>query len=68
MNVLNFERFKWGGVRRDDIAYIAFDLEQFARAPRLAPTRADIEVGQQLIDALRGLPPGHDLRPERPHS
>lgn len=57
MNVLCFERFKWGGVRRDDIAYVAFDLEQFAQAPRLAPTPADIDLGQQLTDRLRRLPP-----------
>ena len=36
-NVMNFERFKWGGVRRDDLEYVAFDLVQFARAPRLEP-------------------------------
>jgi hypothetical protein len=56
MNVLSFERFKWGGVRRDKIMYIAFDLEQFARAPRLAPSDADIDLGQRLIDQLRRLP------------
>jgi hypothetical protein len=56
-NVLSFERFKWGGVRRTSIIYIAFDLEQFARAPRLTPTPADIAVGQQVIDQLRALPP-----------
>ncbi len=58
LNVLNFERFKWGGVRRDDVEYVAFDLEQFVRAPRLPPTRADIELGQRLIDQLRELPGG----------
>lgn len=56
MNVLSFERFKWGGVRTDDVEYIAFDLEQFARAPRLDPTDADIDLGQQLIDQFRRLP------------
>lgn len=57
LNVLNFERFKWGGVRRDHIDYVTFDLEQFARAPRLTPTRADIDIGHQLITCLRQLPP-----------
>ncbi|HET7017031.1 MAG TPA: hypothetical protein VFI65_24115 [Streptosporangiaceae bacterium] len=57
LNVLNFERFKWGGVRTDCVEYLAFDLEQFALAPRLRPTRADIELGQRLIDQLRQLPP-----------
>jgi len=56
MNVLNLARFKWGGVRRYDISYLAFDLEQFALAPRLRPQPADIALGQQLIDQLRQLP------------
>ena len=55
-NAMNFERFKWGGVRRDDLGYVAFDLEQFARAPRLEPREADVELGRRLIEALRALP------------
>jgi hypothetical protein len=58
LNVLSFERFKWGGVRTDDIRYVAFDLEQFTRAPRIKPTSADIGLGQHLIDQLRQLPVG----------
>lgn len=58
LNVLSFERFKWGGVRTDHVDYVAFDLEQFARAPRLPPTSDDIRVGQKLISQLRQLPPG----------
>ncbi|MFC4063462.1 hypothetical protein [Actinoplanes subglobosus] len=53
VNILSFERFKWGGVRRDDIGYVAFDLEQFARAPRLTPTGADIDISRRLIEVLR---------------
>lgn len=56
LNVLNFERFKWGGVRRDDVRYIAFDLEQFARAPRRGATATDRRIGVQLVEALRHLP------------
>jgi hypothetical protein len=55
LNVLNFERFKWGGVRRDNIRYVAFDLEQFARAPRHGATDADRSIGRELIDTLRNL-------------
>ena len=32
-NVLNFERFRWGGVRRTEPAYV--DLERFASAEPL---------------------------------
>ena len=31
LNVLNFERFKWGGLRHTDPIYIGFDLEQAAK-------------------------------------
>ncbi len=57
-NVLSFERFKWGGVRKDKLGYVAFDLAQFARAPRLQPTQADTGTWQQVIDQLRDLPAG----------
>jgi hypothetical protein len=55
--VFSFERFKWGGIRRDDIAYTAFDLQQFTRAPRLRPTRRDTSLAREILDHLRHLPP-----------
>jgi hypothetical protein len=58
LNVFSFERFRWGGVRRDSPAYIAFDLEQFARAPRREPSAADLGVARELFGYLRQLPPG----------
>ncbi|MEV6281914.1 hypothetical protein [Kribbella sp. NPDC051770] len=58
LNVLNFERFKWGGTRHDSIIYAAFDLQQFHRAPRLEPTAADRELGRTILTTLRELPPG----------
>jgi len=36
-DVMNFERFKWGGVRRDDLTYVWLDLRQFAAADRPLP-------------------------------
>jgi hypothetical protein len=56
LNAFSFERFKWGGVRRDDIRYVAFDLEQFTRAPRRGATDADRSIGRELVDTLRHLP------------
>ena len=56
LNIFSFERFKWGGVRRTDVRYVAFDLEQFARAPRTGPTPADRQLGREVVEALRGLP------------
>lgn len=57
LNDFSQSRFGWGGALRDSIQYAAFDLEQFARAPRLEPAGADIAIGQQVIGYLRGLPP-----------
>lgn len=53
LNVLNFERFKWGGVRRDHVEYVAFDLEQFRRAPREAASAEAVKLGRELLTALR---------------
>ncbi|MDP4015390.1 MAG: hypothetical protein U0990_08470 [Candidatus Nanopelagicales bacterium] len=58
LNVLSFERFKWGGVRRDDVRYIAFDLEQFAKAPRDTAGSAALSLGREMLCVLRDAPPG----------
>jgi hypothetical protein len=55
-NVLNFERFKWGGVRRDDLTYVWHDLEQFGQAPRQGATKEDIDLGRRMLAALRAVP------------
>lgn len=57
-NLLNFERFKWGGVRRDNVAYATFDLTQFLRAPREASGPAHRKVAWSLITALEALAAG----------
>lgn len=57
LSLLNFERFKWGGVRRDDVAYVAFDLEQFQRAPQEVVTDEAVAIGRSLITALREAEP-----------
>lgn len=64
-NVLSFERFKWGGVRRDDLTYIAFDLEQFKRAPMPSLDTDDIDLGRRLFTALNSAEP--NLTPSRLH-
>ncbi|WP_092545221.1 hypothetical protein [Actinoplanes derwentensis] len=57
LNVLNFERFKWGGVRHDSVRYAAFDLEQLQLAPRNGASAADRELGRAVLEALGALPP-----------
>jgi hypothetical protein len=56
-DVMNFERFKWGGVRRDDLTYVWLDLRQFAAADRPLPTSADRAAFGQLLDGLEGASP-----------
>jgi hypothetical protein len=57
-NQLNFERFKWGGVRHDDPAYIWLDLELFVAADRPVPGEADRAAMAALFDLLEALPAG----------
>lgn len=56
-NVMSFERFKWAGVRRDDLTYVALDLHLFQRAPRLPLSKGDLILGRRLLDAIASAPP-----------
>jgi hypothetical protein len=56
-SVQNFERFKWGGVRRDNLDYAWLDLQQFSRADRPRPTPADRAALNRLLDELENAPP-----------
>jgi len=61
VNVLNFERHKWGGVRHTDTSYIAFDLERFeAEFPNL-PTEGDREILDSLFTTVENMPTGAKL-------
>ena len=57
MSVMNFERHKWGGVRHDDPAYVAFDLEEFAALEKPKSTPADREILGKILDAANDLAP-----------
>ena len=58
MNVLNFERIKWGGVRHGDLLYTLFDLEQFIKETIPEPTSADIEIFKNILAAIDSCAPG----------
>lgn len=49
LDVLNFERHKWGGVRHGDVMYMHLDLREFARAARLEVTEADREAMRAVL-------------------
>lgn len=57
LNVLNFERYKWGGVRHSDVVYASLDLELFSRLPAVQPTEPDLQLLQALLDAIAGQSP-----------
>src|SRR5262249_47097834 len=55
LSVLNFERFKWGGVRHLDPVYAALDLELFAKAEKPTPRAEDLAIMDRVVEAARGL-------------
>lgn len=55
LNVLNFERHKWGGVRHTDPYYIAFDLDRFISEPSDPPSDRDKDLLNQVLEAVDGL-------------
>jgi hypothetical protein len=57
LNVLSFERWKWGGVRHVDPLYCWFDLTQFEKASLAAPTPEDHSILARIVEIASGLPP-----------
>ena len=53
LNVLNFERLKWGGVRHLHVEYALLDLTLFNQSSAAAPTSKDIDIFWELISACR---------------
>ena len=49
LNVLNFERIKWGGVRHDNPAYISLDLTLLNFSNNLVPTFSDFEILRKIL-------------------
>ncbi len=56
LNVLNFERFKWGGVRHDKPLYASLDLQLFQELSRIDPTAGDVAVFKDLLQAIESTP------------
>ncbi|OKP89152.1 hypothetical protein A3842_04830 [Paenibacillus sp. P3E] len=62
LNVLNFERVKWGGVRLNQLLYCWLDLELLSREEELSISRADSEILRRLIEAVEECDPGDTAR------
>jgi len=56
LSVLNFERFKWGGVRHDQPLYAAIDLELFAGLKMPVPSPDDVRLFRAMLDAIEAVP------------
>ena len=56
-NVLNFERYKWGGVRHTNGQYALFDLEQFMLLPKVTPTDEDIKLLEDILGCVAEMDP-----------
>lgn len=57
LNILNFERLKWGGVRHEQPLYASLDLDLFARTDRRTPSPNDVRLLRELLDAIEAAPP-----------
>lgn len=58
LNILNFERLKWGGVRHNQVIYAAMDLALFLEGEQPNPTNEDILIFKALISAIDSAPLG----------
>jgi hypothetical protein len=58
LNVLNFERVKWGGVRHGKLEYTWFDLQQLEQAEIPEPSPADLAVFQAILAVIAASAPG----------
>ncbi len=57
LNVLNFERIKWGGLRHSHLIYILFDLQQFQREEIPNPSKEDIEIFRNILAIIENSQP-----------
>lgn len=56
LNILSFERWKWGGIRHADPLYCWFDLTQFETADFISPTPEDYSILARIVEIASGLP------------
>jgi hypothetical protein len=58
LDVLNFERDKWGGVRHGNPVYAWFDMDIFTRSEHLEETPRDVDILNRLLETAREAAPG----------
>lgn len=55
INCCQFERYKWGGTRHDNLSYALFDLSQFLLLPKVKGTREDMALLRSILDCVNQL-------------
>jgi len=56
LNVLSFERHKWGGFRHSSPTYTFFDLEQFSRDLSNTPKEEDFSILRNILITANSMP------------
>lgn len=57
LNVLNFERIKWGGVRHGQLIYTLFDLQQLQAEEIPTPSTEDIDIFKNILEIIENSQP-----------
>ncbi|MGY3186283.1 hypothetical protein [Lysinibacillus sp. TE18511] len=52
LNVLNFERVKWGGVRLNWLVYCLLDLECLSKEQMFTVSEEDVDILKRMIEAV----------------
>lgn len=58
LNMLSFERIKWGGVRHEDPLYALLDLRQFSKEDSVKPSQTDVDLLNSLVQSIKNAPAG----------
>ncbi|AIQ69097.1 hypothetical protein [Paenibacillus graminis] len=62
LNVLNFERVKWGGIRLNHLLYCWMDLELLGREEEFSFGREDLDILKRMVEAVGECGPGDTAR------
>lgn len=62
LNVLNFERIKWGGIRLNWLLYCWFDLYQFSKEAPVQATNEDVAILRKMLDEIKACAPADSAR------
>ncbi len=57
LNVLNFERIRWGGIRHGQLIYTLLDLQQLYLSQIPEPTNADLDIFRGILSVVESSQP-----------